>query len=66
MIMICIWAITLDDYTETAKITNNLSNFFIYSIYIGNSNRDKIGCNYNCPGKISEVFGRLITFASYE
>ena len=45
-----------DDYTETAKITK-LVPFFSVSLYIGIVNRDKNGCNYNCPVKMSEVFG---------
>ena len=32
--------------------------------FIGNRNRDKNGCNYNCPAEIGEVCGRLITFAA--
>lgn len=60
--MICIWTITLDDYTETAKITKSEPKIS-FTLYIGIVNRDKNGCNYNCPGKIDEVFGRLITFA---
>ena len=56
MIMICIWTITLDDYNKTAKITK-LVPFFSSTLYIGNRNRDKFGCNYNCPGKIGEVCG---------
>ena len=60
--MIGIWTITLDDYNKTAKITK-LVPFFSSTLYIGIVNRDKNGCNYNCPGEIGEVFGRLITFA---
>ena len=62
MIMICIWTITLDDYNKTAKITK-LVLFFSSTLYIGIVNRDKNGCNYNCPAEIDEVFGRLVIFA---
>ena len=57
MIMICIWTITLDDYIRVCK-DNQIEPFFSVSLYIDNRNRDKNGCNYNCPGKIGEVFGR--------
>ena len=62
MIMICIWTITLDDYNKTAKITK-LVPFFSTTLYIGIVNRDKNGCNYNCPVEIGEVCGILIIFA---
>ena len=31
--------------------------------FIGNRNRDKNGCNYNCPAEIGDFCGRLIIFA---
>ena len=55
--MICIWTITLTITLGFAKITKS-EPFFSSTLYIGIVNRDKNGCNYNCPGKIGEVFGR--------
>ena len=54
-----------DDYIRVRK-DNQIEPKISVSLYIDNRNRDKNGCNYNCPGKIGEVFGRLITFVPYE
>ena len=56
MIMICIWTITLDDYTGTAKITKSEPKIS-FTLYIGIVNRGKNGCNYNCPGKMEGFYG---------
>ena len=61
--MIDVWTITLTIILGFAKI-NQIEPFFSSTLYIGIVNRDKNGCNYNCPGKIGEVYGRLITFAA--
>lgn len=62
MIMIGILTITLTITLGFAKITKLNQKFL--SLYIGNRNRDKNGCNYNCPAENGEVCGRLITFAA--
>ena len=54
-----------DDYIRVRK-DNQIEPKISVSLYIDNRNRDKNGCNYNCPVEIGEVCGRLrllFTFA---
>ena len=61
--MIDVWTIALTITLGFAKITIIEPKISV-SLYIDNRNRDKNGCNYNCPAENGEVCGILITFAA--
>ena len=61
--MIDVWTIALTITLGFAKITK-LNQKFLSPYIVGNRNRDKNGCNYNCPAENGEVYGEIFTFAS--